>query len=129
MFFKRFRCVLGTKYKFPGGTLANCKLLIKEMKQTGKVQIGRSRIMYTARESRDMELIRNLAVEKAYGAEYLRFLREYRWSQAEVELRYLGRRCSHRTLGSTSQIDQTYRGHREIHEYRWVLIQVSKTVY
>lgn len=64
-FFWRFKCVMPRETKFTQSMVENDKKLIAFMKQnTEEVQIGTSRVLYRAKQHRQMELIRNVAVEK-----------------------------------------------------------------
>lgn len=65
-FWKRFKCIFPPEEPWsPGDMVANCKKLIEKMNQsTSVVQIGRTRVLYRSTAHREMELVRNLAVDK-----------------------------------------------------------------
>ena len=69
-FFKRYKCIFPTTHPWSNDVKANIPTLLQQMKQQyntadlGAVQIGRTRVLYRAQQHREMELSRNLAVEK-----------------------------------------------------------------
>jgi len=63
-FWQRYKCIKPNNFQWSKNMIDNCKLLIQEMGQDLKnVQIGATRVLYRAEQSRNMELRRNLAVE------------------------------------------------------------------
>jgi myosin heavy subunit len=64
-FWLRYKCIMPQTHQWSGNVLDNVRFLVREMKQDANaVQIGTTKILYRAKQHKDMELRRNLAVEQ-----------------------------------------------------------------
>jgi hypothetical protein len=64
-FWLRYKCIMPRSHNWSRDMIANARFLINEMKQDPEqVQIGKTMVLYRAKQHRDMDLRRNLAVEQ-----------------------------------------------------------------
>mmetsp|Transcript_41208 Transcript_41208/g.68864 ORF Transcript_41208/g.68864 Transcript_41208/m.68864 type:complete len:1215 (-) Transcript_41208:481-4125(-) len=63
-FYKHYRCILPKKKDWPADNKEKCRIIEKKLGMEGKLKMGRTMVLYRAKEHRIMSLTRNLAVEK-----------------------------------------------------------------